>query len=160
MENKPPFKSLGHALGWFNEHNPARARSMNVLEPERGQKPSAPDFSGQSPNDLYASLLAAILKVLKPLSKDQQLAWIWRNIGDRMNEKNSVINIAKRLHRDDRTIYRYLNETKADLDKEFLRRQLIPALEPLKTFRKPRDCKAEIDLNGMSDLVEAHPIEF
>lgn len=143
MEDKPPFKSLGHALGWFNEHNPARARSMNVLEPERGQKPSAPDFSGHSPTDIHASILAGITKIIEPLDHDRKWAFLWRNMGDRTRHLDAE-EIAQRLHTSTRNVYRYLRESREALEKEMLRRHLIEPPEDLKSFDEPKKSNTEV----------------
>lgn len=97
---------------------------MNLLEPERGQKPQFEDFSGHSPNDLWASITLAITTVMKGLDHDRKWSFLWRNIGDRSRHL-AAEEIAVRLRKSSRTIRRYLREVNDDLEKEMLRRFLI-----------------------------------
>ena len=119
-----PFASIGQALSFYNNNNPARARYRNFYEPEHGQKPAFEDFSGRSPSDIWASITLGITEVMAGLDHDRKWAFLWRNIGDRTRQL-SVEEIASRLGRSKSTVYRYLKELDNDLKDEFTRRNLI-----------------------------------
>lgn len=127
-ETKCPFKSVGHALSYYNLQNPARARYVNFFEIERFQKAPAEDFSGESPRDIWAAIVLAIGRTVNGLDSDRYWAFIWRNVGDRAQQL-SVEEIAGRLGRSPRTIRRYLRETTDDLEDELIRRELVPPRE-------------------------------
>ncbi len=119
-----PFRSVGHCLSFYNNANPARLKSINLLEAEGRSSPNRDDFSGESPVDLYASVTLGIGRVLKCHCSDAVLAFGLRNFGDRQHQQ-SVEDIAKLLRRSTNAIYRYLNKIHDDLENEFARRELI-----------------------------------
>lgn len=125
-----PFHSLGHALSFLNENNPARAKSINLLEPDRGPRPVFEDFSGRSPRDLWAGVLYAVRKTLKYHSGKRGNAWTLRNIGNR-DHHLSAEEIAKQLGSSLSWVYSAIREINDDLEEELA----------FRGFLEPRDLK-------------------
>lgn len=109
-----PFKSLGHALSFFNECNPARYKALNIFEPERGSRPQYDDFSGLSPRDLWAGVCFSIGYVLKRRAPHEIEAWRLRNIGPREKHLHAD-DIADKVHMSRSWVYRTLSEINDDL---------------------------------------------
>jgi hypothetical protein len=134
MESKPPFRSVGHCLTYATLNNPARLKPINLLEPEGGGSGHAADFSGDTPMELFSSILHGITCVLESKCTEAVVAFELKYKGDR-TEAYSVEDIAETLHRSTKTIYRYLNQIHDDLEREFARRELIEFEAP------PNDCE-------------------
>lgn len=124
-----PFKSLGHCFSYYNESNPARARSVNMLEPERGHKPTCPDFSGLSPKDLFAGVAFSIHAGLKSVDREHRRVWALRNIGPRIYQ-HGVEDIAKKLGRSISWTYAALKLTNQRIERELVDRGYIPERDP------------------------------
>jgi hypothetical protein len=121
---KAPFSSVGKAIGYYNTKNPARAKSINLLEPGSGQKPQNEDFSGMSEGDIFNSLLWAIIRVQKNLCYESKCAFIWHNLGD-PHYLLGAEDIAKKLNIRASVVYKHLREAKEQLRRELIRRELI-----------------------------------
>jgi len=142
-----PFRSIYKAMEILEHGNPARQKSLNLFEPERGGKPANSQFSGAHPADVYASVLAGFKQVemnmQNPIARVAALMY-WR--GARKIEQDvregrtytkermviqrfNVTEIAEHLHIGKRTIYRWLDQFHDDLEREFRRRDLIPPAE-------------------------------
>ncbi len=120
-----PFTSIGQALCFFNEQNPARARPYNFSEPEAGRKQFAEDFSGLSRADIWASVAHAIKYSLQGRSGDEIYCFTARNIGDRSRHL-SVDEIAVKLGWSESRVRKALKATIKELESELKRRELLP----------------------------------
>lgn len=122
-----PFLSVGHALGFWNRNNPARMKSINLLEPE-GRSTSPGEHCH---DDLWASILGAMQHVLKTHDSFSAVAFKLRNIGDREGHW-SVQDIARFLHVSPRRLYRALDKIYDELETEMIRRGLLDPAEDSK----------------------------
>lgn len=130
---KYPFRSYAQAVAFINYNNPARQKFVNLLEIERGTKPSHEDFSGLTPRDLWASVVAGVKKVLKDYDYHHRLVWCLRNRGDTQKQL-AAEEIAEVLNMQTRTIYRMLRRIREDIERELVRRHLLDP-EVLETFK-------------------------
>jgi DNA-directed RNA polymerase specialized sigma24 family protein len=122
MVSNAPFTSAGAAIAFYNTANPARIKSLNLLEPEsHGTAPSP-----YAPEDLFAAVLLALLAACKNASPEARLSFVLRYIAGRDRESQWAIeDIALFLHRSTKTIYRYLNAIHDELERELIRRELL-----------------------------------
>lgn len=121
-----PFNSLGHALSFLNENNPARSKSVNLLEPDRGPRPTFEDFSGRSPRDLWAGVLFSVRRALKYQTRERRQAWALRNIGPRQHHL-AAEEIAEKLSVSTRWVYSAIREINDDLEAELVFRGYLEA---------------------------------
>lgn len=56
-----PFDSIGQALAYYNHSSPVRAKSVNLIEIDKGE----PTFKGFAHQDLHAALGCAINAAIK-----------------------------------------------------------------------------------------------
>lgn len=122
---KPPFLSTGHALGFYNDCNPARCRPYNWTEPDSGQKPFNPDFSGLSKSDIWVSIAWAIKHTLEDRPFDEVYIFSCRNFGDRITQ-SSPEQLASDLGWETRKVKKVLRKLYNALEDELKRRELIP----------------------------------
>lgn len=120
-----PFKTVGQALSFLNENNPTRARPYNYAEPEAGKRPRAEDFSGESPQDIWASILYAVDYTLRGRTANEIFIFTARNIGDRTNHL-SVEDIASRVRYSPYKVRKILRQIIDELETELKRRELLP----------------------------------
>lgn len=121
-----PFQSATEALAYINEKNPARAKYHSRIEPETSTRIIIDDFTGQSPKDIFASALAAVVSVLNEWPYVRAWAWSKRNLGPR-SEHWAVEDIALKCGRHKSRIYRWLDAIDDEIQEEMRRRYLIPS---------------------------------
>lgn len=120
-----PFPTLIAAIAYYRFSNPARQKFVNILDQEPRSHDKKPDFSGESPADIWSSVCRAIEKVhaaTRPIEweafrlyyLDEDLAW-----------KLGAEDIAKHLSISPKRVYRFLADTKEELEKELIRRELL-----------------------------------
>lgn len=127
LENvySPPFQTLGQALAYYNNCNPARDIRVNLLEPERVKRVENVDFSGDSSKDRWAAVAGAIAIVLHNRPFDEIEAWLARNVGP--SEKHLAAEvIAEKFGWERRRTFKTLARINRDLEAELRRRHLIP----------------------------------
>lgn len=120
-----PFSSAGQALNFFHQRNPARQRYVNFFEPERGQKPQFPDFSGLSPTDVWASVANAIWRTLKDARAEERRAFELAFLNPDRARALAPEEIAAVLKVSTSTVYRYLRTLREELELELKRRELM-----------------------------------
>lgn len=124
-ESSYPFRSLGHALSFFISHAPTRARSFNLLEPERGSRPTVDDFSGDSPLDHWVTISKVIQRTLRHQPYEARRCFQLRNHVDRTKQKHPR-DIAIELGLPKRMVYKFLDEINEDLASRLAFQGLIP----------------------------------
>lgn len=132
------FPDIFKALAFYRFCNPARARSQNLFEPERGQKPAGMSFSGDHPEDVYAQVVAAVTTATEGRRKDHCVAFEFYHMGQLRAFKNrsggitfererfGIDDIAKRFGRSKRQIRRWIQAIEDALEDELIRRELLP----------------------------------
>jgi hypothetical protein len=100
-----------------------------MLEPDRGHKPTSPDFSGLSPKDLYAGVLFSVRDGLKSVDHAHRAVWKLRNIGAR-TEQLSAEDIAEKQGKSIRWVYAALKITNQRIERELVDRGYIPERSP------------------------------
>lgn len=119
-----PFFSVGHVLGYYNTHNPARLKSVNLFEPEGKSTAVYPLFSGKNEADIWASICFGVQEVLRSRPERERKAFALRHFGDR-TAQYAVEDIAKLLHMSARRLYNIFRDIREDLENEFSLRGLI-----------------------------------
>lgn len=123
------FETLGAALAFFNNHNPARQKSVNVYEPERGgSNHYLDDFTGGSEADLWAAVLKCLQRAFFGVQRQAVEAWTLRNVGDRAHQLHPD-EIADIMRYSPRVVHRWLNDLDERAIIELVRRELLPAEE-------------------------------
>lgn len=120
------FENVFQAVGFFSFCNPARARYLNIFEPERGSQPVAEHFSGDHPHDTWASICKAIEKAINYTNSNYA-----RDVFSLYfpSERDSGIGreeIANKLHLPVDYVSRILNDLLQELERELVVRELIP----------------------------------
>jgi hypothetical protein len=121
------FQSVHQALEWFNNNNPARCKSLNLIECEIKSKPTADVFTGSHPADVWASICAALHKILRDHGYRAQVIFNLLYRGDR-TERLAKEDIAQRFSVSKRQVNRLIREITDELEKELVRRELVPPL--------------------------------
>lgn len=127
MEDKHlMFNHLSQAVRFINQMNPARSKPINLLENGSSSGRSFdPDFTGQSKQDVFASLVLGLKKTLALHNEHQQRAWKLRNLGDSKKHLHPR-DISSMMGVSPKTIYRWLNSIDDDLEREYKKRELLP----------------------------------
>lgn len=120
----PPFTSLGQALSFYNLYNPARAKSVNINEKDRGGT-DPESLKGHYPPDVWASTALAIKAVLKDKSIEARRIFYLRDIGDRSEAQKSKEEIAQILGISLSKVKKQLYKIYDELEDELKRRELL-----------------------------------
>jgi hypothetical protein len=135
------FKSVHDALSWFNSHNPARMRSVNLLERDRGS--SRNDRSAWEPDEKWAFICRKLQRILRQFPQKQATAFERRFFGERcridprrvpkgfkpnpdVQYQLSWEEIADLVSWDVRTVKRRVREVLQDVERAFMRAGIIP----------------------------------
>jgi len=122
-----PFQRVGQAIAYYNTRNPARAKNINLLEPDTQYHPIGIDLD-DSPRDIWAAVCLAIHATLKqtdPISRDA----FKRNAlgaGETHLHPSELANI---LGVTPQIIYRKLRQVRNELEAELINRRLMPPHE-------------------------------
>lgn len=120
------FQSVNAAIAYFKMSNPARQKSFDPLDPEPKSHDKKPDFSGESPADIWASVCKAVDKVYKAGTQlEQQVFWLYF-LDPRWSRRLGAKDVAKVLRISPRRVYKILDDTREDLEKELRYRELMP----------------------------------
>lgn len=122
------FQTVSQAIVFYIRHNPARQKFFNPFEPEKcGKTAQNEDFSGISSKDLWAKVLHAIIHTLKFHGANSRAVFsrFYRDID--ADDFESMDSICKDIGISSSTGYKYLNEIHEDLERELIRRGLMPA---------------------------------
>lgn len=115
--SKFPFQHVVQAIRFFNDQNPARARSVNLLEPERrGTRIVELDVAA---HDLWACVALALKRVLPRYDTDTQRAFRLYWIAER-DKGMGKETIAVVLGRSVRTVNRMIRRVTDDLERELV----------------------------------------
>ena len=153
------FQSLGQALAYWNNSRPARQKFPNLLEPEAHGTARVPDFSGESPTDIWNSVQAAIQWVLAHRSGRDQRIWRLRNVGDREAEQLAVETIAAQMSITDRRVRQVLRRINDDLIRELRRRWLL-RWEVNNSWNGPMQGKSRLVLATISSEAMGEGMDF
>lgn len=120
------FDSVHQAIGFYSFCNPARARYINLFEPDRGSKPYAEAFSGNHPNDEWASIAAAVARVIDDTSDKTATRVFELYFPSARDGGYSKEVIARELGITLRHVSRLLRKILDELEEELIRRELLP----------------------------------
>ena len=133
--DKYPFTHIFQCLAYYVFKNPARQKAINLLEPEVVRRPIAEMFSGEHPQDLWASIFLGIERRLKDYDPKVQKAFKMYHFDEK--RRYSKQDCAELVGLPSRLISRRFKEILEDLDEEFKARELIePKIEDNEN-RKP-----------------------
>lgn len=118
------FLTLGHAVAFFNERNPARARSVNLLEPGSSSTTTHPDFDENHPEVIWSGIAVCISKTMRASNYIEVACWKLRNLGDR-SFHHDVTLIAEKLRLTSQQVYRNLRRVNDQLRAELIARELL-----------------------------------
>ena len=126
MLKRCAFLSVAQAMMYFNTKNPARARSVNPHEPERGNRPDNNHFSGDHPDDIYASVAHAIKATLlqypDPLGHRIFKLYCIGPRDGRLSKES--IEYVEQIYV--KRVLKILRELSDELEAELVRRELMP----------------------------------
>lgn len=122
-----PFSNVFSAIAYYVCCNPARAKSLNILEPSGGCRRPATEFSGNHPNDIWVSVCHAVRRTMDSERGLYRAAFRMYYL-DPERHHNSE-SIARALSLSARTVRRKLNKMVALLEDELVRRELLPPPE-------------------------------
>lgn len=127
---QPPFRDIYKALAFYNYKSPVRAKSVNVLEQE-GRSSDVPiPFSGDCPEDIYASVVYSVVEALQLFPNwNMRRAFSLYHLGPRLGKSE----IAILLRVSDKTIGRWINKIEDELKREMIFRELIPSENDIET---------------------------
>lgn len=121
------FQTVNQALEWFNNNNPARSRYLNLIECEVRTKPVSNHFSGGHPADVWASICAALCKIIRQHGYRGQVIFNLLYRGDR-TERLAKEDIANRFSVSKRQVNNLIRKILDDLEIELIRRELLPPI--------------------------------
>ena len=136
-----PFRSYRDAISCIRFKNPARQKSINLLEPERGSRVRFDPFDPNAPERIFAEAIKA-LKALKDyyqvfapageptgMPDKKYLAFL----AVRVNDTMSPSSYAEEIGVSHMTVYRWLNEVEQVFVKELVSRGLLSEPEQEET---------------------------
>jgi len=120
------FESVHKALEFFKTGNPARYKSINILEPSTGSKTVGAHFSGDHPHDVFSSVVHAI-EYMYRIHSDRDMVTIFKlyHFTPEPFPRLSCKECAKIVGISPRRARSYLNKMESTLERELIRRQLI-----------------------------------
>lgn len=121
-----PFETVYKALWFFLLNNPARSKSLNLLEPDTGYKSAAEQFAGQHSADRWASIACAIKITLASFPNDARKCFTLYYLDT--SSRHSKDSIAKVLNLPLSVVRKFLRQTISDLETELFHRELIDYL--------------------------------
>lgn len=112
------FNTLEQALNWWNSHNPARQKSINLLEDE--SRARSEDSSAE-----WATMCTLIYRAIGIFAHGQQKAFRYRYLGDRDKQLNAQ-DIASLLMVSTRTVKRWTYTVFDEVERVFIAADVIP----------------------------------
>lgn len=125
-----PFESTHKAIEYYNQNNPARARSINLLEPEGSSRRIGEQFSGEHPHDIFVSLVHALEYTLI-IHSDPQMHIVFKLYHLHLPKaapRPSIKEVAKAVGVSPKKVRSWLDKLESTLERELIRRQLVPKL--------------------------------
>lgn len=117
------FKSARQALA-FLSRNPARQKSINLLEFSYTRKPIE-QFSGSHETDIWAQIVLAARSALIDEPFDVRLAFNFCEVGRPLGERLCYCDAAKILHKSPRQIRYSVNRVLENFERELKYRNLL-----------------------------------
>lgn len=118
---KFPFQHTAQAIQYLRTKNPARQKYVNILEMEAGQKPTAEEFSGEHPSDIFASTLLGLKKAYADKkNQDVRLFELYYFTDD-----YHLDNLAEKFDITPRHARKLIRNIRQDFEKELIRRELL-----------------------------------
>jgi hypothetical protein len=132
-EYQPPFLTLSACLAFWNNHNPARQRFPNLLEPEGSPRPPTTDFAAYfgegppSPRYLHAAITYIVHRTLKNYQAHEVQGWTLRNVSPRefTHRIPAVVEIAKWQRISRSRVYKYLDRIDDELIRKLRHRKIL-----------------------------------
>jgi hypothetical protein len=122
--DSPPFRDVYQALAFYNHHNPARLKSINVLERETKGSNSNVDSI-----ELWSVVCVIIWRVLRPIhgsiACEGFKRWYMVSREDRAANAASKEDLARELNVSLRTLNRHINKALLKFEKELRHEGLI-----------------------------------
>jgi hypothetical protein len=112
------LKSLDAAICCYRFKNPARQKFANTLELDHGGRPLVPDFTAGNPSFVWCEICGAINAILCELDRDRRAAFEYCVIGSESGERIHPITYGRAIGRCEKTINRWLGDTRQRLERE------------------------------------------
>lgn len=130
-----PFKTEYQVIAFYLAMNPARAKSVNLLEPERGYssddpRPDGIRIAAGESDIMWAACCKAINRTLSEQNTERALAFTYRFLYPRDQYDTSFENIAKHLGVKPDCIKRWCGFVRADLRETCRRMGILPPPDP------------------------------
>ena len=125
-----PFQSIAQCLAFYRNCNPARMRSINLLEQERSNKPQYGAFDERHPARIWSAIVNAI--VATECRHTVAMVQVWRAYD--VARSCAVCDIANRIGKSERTVWNWLQKMRDDFEKECIQRHLLERYDKEKRF--------------------------
>lgn len=121
-EEVTQFTSVFDVIRYAASQNPARAKSVNVLQDDRTAPPADGDL-------VWLACHGAVTSALRACSYEERFAFTVYYLGSRHNKTDDEISlpaIGKTVGRSERTVRRWLNKIVEEIERISVSRELIP----------------------------------
>lgn len=125
MERQYRFFSVIHAINYFRFNNPARSRSINLLEASTGSSNKAEHFSGDHPHDVWSEVCFSIRKAIEYQNSSIAGAVFGLYFLGERDTNFSVDQLAKRFHTSKKRVRDLIDSMLEQLERELARRELL-----------------------------------
>jgi DNA-directed RNA polymerase specialized sigma24 family protein len=120
-----PFSTFYQVIGFYLFNNPARQRSINLLETDRNTPYTLDWLDEGHPNYRWAIIAQELNKTLKDYPHEQRQAFIDRYL--RPSEQClAAEDIAIAIGKSPRVVYYWISKIRTDLEIRFAQRGLMP----------------------------------
>lgn len=121
MHHQTPFLDVYRAVAWVAHNNPARAKSINILESDKSG-------SAEDTSVTWSIMMRAIWEEVNAFSYLQREAFIEYSFG-RNGEPKGIEQLADKFEVSSRTIRRCIDRVYQAIEERFINMRVIPGPE-------------------------------
>ena len=133
-----PFRNYIDAIICYRFKNPARSKSVNLLEPEGGTREHFDPFDPRCRERIFAAVIHSIEAVKKNVTLKQWRAFKACRIGTIDTAPMGATDYARSQGVSHQTVYRWLYAVEEQFTKELVQRALIPEQNEEKKYNNAR----------------------
>jgi phage terminase small subunit len=124
QNEKGVFQTLGAALAYYRDRNPARQKSVNLLEPERIAAKN-PELAAMA-LEIWAQLALALRNAAAYAGKDAFNVYYFCDIGSPTYGRCHPADVARAKGISERKVRRQIDNTRQEVIRELVARGLLP----------------------------------